>query len=183
MIAFRDKNNALPTGIWATSAVILTGTLIYILTVPVPTTKGLAAAEQSQERPILRTITTAKRDLDDRQKLISSMTFAGQSQDAESATLALVTKLSLQHKVKLVGFRPQRGIDAGALTQLPFVVTISGKFVDVVGFTRDIEGSGSKLSVNLVQMAASDPSTDDVTANLNVVGYLNQPLGNGGANG
>jgi Tfp pilus assembly protein PilO len=183
MMSFRDKNQALPTGLWVFSAVVLTGTLIYIVDVKVPTDAGLKAAEKKKEKPIIETISKAKEDKIAKDKVITSLTFPGQSQDAQSTTLAQVTKLSVQRKVKLVGFRPQRGLDAGALTQLPFLVTVSGKFTDVLGFTHDLEASGSKLAVNLVQLAASDPSSDDVTANINVVGYLNQPLGNGGQNG
>jgi Tfp pilus assembly protein PilO len=183
MINLRDKNQAVPTGILALALVVTLATGVYMLAVPIPTTGPIAAKEQKDAAALKVTAIKAKQNVQDKDKLVANYAFSGRREDAESNTMAEVTKLTLQRKVKLLGFRPQRGIDAGALTQLPFLVSVSGKFTDVLGFTHDLEANGSKLSVNNVQLAASDPSTDDVTANINVVGYLNQPLGNGGQNG
>jgi hypothetical protein len=183
MINFRDKNQALPTGILAFAAFVAFGTMLYMFAVPVPTVAKIVADGKKKESDMEVTIKKAHQSKLEKDKLVASLVFPGESQDAESTTLDAVTKMTIKHHVKLLGFRPQRGIDAGALTQLPFVISVSGKYIDVVGFTHDVEASGTKLAVNIMQLSASDTSTDDVTANLNVVGYLNHPLGNGAQNG
>jgi hypothetical protein len=183
MMNFRDKNQALPSSLLVAALLIAIGTVLYITFVPVPTTSTVAATEKKRTDDLRGKTTRAQRNLHEKLTLVGAYTFNGQEQDADSATLALVTKLAANRNLKLVGFRPQRALDAGQLTQLPYLVSVSGKFPDVVAFSYDLEAKGTKLSVNLVQLAASDTSTDDVTANLNVVGYLNQPLASGTQNG
>ena len=183
MMNFRDKNQALPSGLLVVALLITLGTAPYISFVPVPTTASVAASEKKKTGEDRANITRAQTNLHEKLTMVGNYAFNGQEQDADSTTLALVTKLTLNRNLKLVGFRPQRAADAGQLTQLPYLVSVSGKFPDVLAFTNDLEAKGTRLSVNLAQMAASDTSTDDVTANLNLVGYLNQPFANGGQNG
>jgi Tfp pilus assembly protein PilO len=183
MMNLGDKQQSVPTALFALSAVVLTGALIYIFTVPVKTTQGLGASEKKSERDAMKTIETATNDQTEKQKIVDSMTYAGSQQDIQAAALSQVAKLTAAHKIKLIGFRPQRPIDAGNLTELPIQINVDGPFTNVVEFSHDLSASGTKLVVNLVQMAASDPSSDNVTANINIAGFLNQPLGNGVKNG
>jgi len=183
MMNLRDKNQALQSGLLVVALLIAIGTVLYITFVPVPTTVAVATTEKSRTEDLRGKTMRAQRNLTAKLDLVANYAFDGQEQDADSSVLALVTKLTGTRNLKLGGFRPQRAVDAGQLTQLPYLVSVSGKFTDVLAFTSDLEAKGTKLSVNSAQMAASDQSTDNVTANINVVGYLNQPLGNGAQNG
>ena len=183
MMNFRDKNQALPTTLLGLALVIATGAVLYMALVPVPTTQSVKSDEQKHSNDDRRNTGKAQRDLHDELTVISDNAFNGQEQDADSAILDLVTKLTAKRNVKLVGFRPQRTVDAGQLTQLPYIVSVSGSFPNIIAFTGDLEAKGTKLAVNTVQMAASDTSTDNVTGNISVVGYLNTPFANGAQNG
>lgn len=183
MINLRDKNQALPSGLLIAALLIAIGTVLYISFVPVPTpdkvAKDTKTATNKDEATIKRQETNWRQELD----TVRAYAFNGQEQDADSTILALVTNLTGKCNLKLVGFRPQKPVDAGQLTQLPYIVSVSGRFPDVVAFTYDLEAKGTKLAVNTVQMAASDTSTDVVTGNISVVGYLNQPFQSGAQNG
>jgi Tfp pilus assembly protein PilO len=85
---------------------------------------------------------------------------------------ASMDKLAAGLKVKLVGFRPQRTIDAGDVTQLPFVVNANGSYNNVVEFVRDLETPPTKVAIELLQLGSSEESSDQVVATIGVEAYV-----------
>lgn len=171
MIDFRDKSQAIPNAISATAVALLLVTVGVIVFVPKPSTKGLAAKTTKVRNQVFDGIRVAKDRTKDAEANITRFAWAGTLEQINSTALNRLTEIAQHHTVKLTGFRPQRPINSASLTQLPFLVTLDGAYVDVVAFEKELEDSGNRLAIEMVQVASADPSTDRVTANINLVAY------------
>lgn len=105
-----------------------------------------------------------------------SVTWAGNGTTVGPSALAFVTKVAAKHNVKVVGFRPGRAVDAGQVTQLPFLINLEGAYKDVMGAESDIESPTSKLAVENFQVGAAEESSDAVTGSIGVEAYTIDPV-------
>ena len=87
-------------------------------------------------------------------------------------TLKILTDLAEKHGLKVSSFRPQKEMSAGALTILPFFVSLDGPFPAVGDYLREFEENQQTLIVTNVQIASSDQNTHAVTASIEVCAYI-----------
>jgi Tfp pilus assembly protein PilO len=182
MINFRDKDQLPSLVIFGLSGVILLGAVVLAV-LPKPTAAPVIAKDKKDRDTTIAKIENDRQSAKDATVQVLAQSFPGPAQTVEKYALTTVSGLTSKHKIKLTGIRPQRGNLAGDLTQLPFLVNVTGSYLDVIAFERDLEQPGNKLGVNSVQLAASDPSTDIVVANINIVAYLNLKLSAGELDG
>lgn len=95
-----------------------------------------------------------------------------QPQDKIGASaMAKVTSLAASHNLKIIAFRPQRGLEDGSLVRYPYTVSLEGAYPNVVEFVSGLETQAGKLVVHQVQLAASDGASDHVTATVGLSAY------------
>jgi len=104
------------------------------------------------------------------------VTWPGDGSQIAPSALDFVTKVAAKHNVKLVGFRPQRAVDAGLVSQLPFLINMEGAFKDVMAAEADIESPASRMVVENYQIGSSQESTDQVTGTIGVEAYTIDPI-------
>ena len=182
MINIRDKDQLPSTVIMSLAVIVLLGALGLAI-FPKPSAASLQAKAKSVFNDTVRKIDQDRATAADAERFVASQSFSDPAQTVEHYSIKAVSNLSYKHRVKLTGIRPQRPVIIGDLTQLPFLINVTGSFLDVLAFEKDLETSSNKLAVNSVQMSASDPSTDNVVVNINVVAYLNRKLSAGEIDG
>ena len=153
------------------SVVVLVSSLLFVLFVPKPSTKGLAAKDRTARSKILTATKFAKDNIDAADKVLVHTVWQETPELVGPKALAKVSKYAQDHRIKLSAFRPQKQID-GVLIQLPFVITVEGSFSDVMEFEKELEKPENKLAVNMVQLASADAASDKVSGNLYVLAYL-----------
>jgi len=132
----------------------------------VPTTKlGADAGRLTTENLI------AKKKLSESEAEVKRLTWSTNADQIGSSALNTVTTLSQSKGLKLLAFRPQRTAEDGGLTRLPYMISLEGPYLGVIGFLRMLETPSNKLAVNLVQVASADPSSDRVSATVGVVAF------------
>jgi hypothetical protein len=89
-----------------------------------------------------------------------------------SKSLDSVTALAAANKVQLQGFRPPvKTTIQNGLTHIPYLILVSGPFLNVVNFEEALEDPKYKLAIEMVQFASSDSSSDQVNASIGVIAY------------
>ena len=63
-------------------------------------------------------------------------------------------------------------VQVATLDEAPFVAIVEGGFPDVLAFAHSLEGSSSKLAVNLIEFSASDAAPGHVTATFGLLGFF-----------
>jgi len=71
--------------------------------------------------------------------------------------------------------RPQRTNNGGDLTQVGYLINVTGPFRDVLAFATDLDDPDSKLALENLQMGASDESTDNVNGTIGIDAYYLTP--------
>lgn len=167
-----DIKNPVALGMSTVGIVLLAGTLAYTVVVPSPDPK--AAVE-----PVMRDITKYKHEKQHaeevKSKYAASTTnrlWVESDEKIAPKALKMLTALADKHALKVSSFRPQKGINAGALTILPFFVQLDGAFPAVADYIRDFEKDQQTLILSNVQIASSDQNTHSVTASLEVSVYV-----------
>jgi len=175
MIDFKDKDE-LPTNIvicGSLAVLVIAGACLKFLPKPQPPSfKDTAVARGKITRTtqaMKDAIATAKRDL-------VQYTWGGNPEDVGPLALKQVNALLQNRHLKLVGFHAQKAIEESNITLIPFIVSVDGGYTNVMGFTRDLEKSGTKLVVNLFQVSNADQSTDKVTASIGITAYQLPPV-------
>jgi len=177
MISFRDKSATTTSVIIVASILALLGTLIVMVFVPPPTAKGLSTKARRDEMKARIAIKDAREREAEAMRLVAETTWAGNAQTVGPAALARVTQMAKSRNLRLVAFRPQRQSDDADLTMLPFLITVEGTYPNVVQFSRDLETTGTRLSVSMVQVSSADANSDRVTATVATMAYLNPRAG------
>ncbi len=115
-----------------------------------------------------------KRKESQAERTIEELSWTGGADAAEKGALALVTQISKSKGATLQAFRPQKRLEQGELTRLPFLVTLEGPYTKVLAVLRELETPSSKLAVNLVQIASADGASDVVTATLALFAFASK---------
>ena len=86
--------------------------------------------------------------------------------------LDVVTREARARGVRLVAFRPQRTVPGSPLTQVPFTLTLEGTYPKVLDFVAAMDRPSNRLAITLMQVAAADDATSQVTASLGLVAFV-----------
>ena len=171
MIA-RYREDPTTATMMAVGVLLLIGSALFMLLAPPPSTAGLAVKKRDAEFKVKLETQKAQQALGQSNAFIAMRTWP-ESEDQISATvLARVSQFARNRGIKLIQLRPQRSDPKAVPPQLPFLVTVEGAYPSVVQFARDLEGSSTKLVVNLVTLSSADASTDKVTGTIGLVAYM-----------
>lgn len=174
MINFKDRELVGPSVVSLVALVVMAGTALGLILIPKPTNAKVKAESKKKEMKALIASEDARRKLDDANLVISTTAWTGAQDEVGPTALARVTAMAKKRNLNLTAFRPQRVNDDPGLMSLPFLISVDGPYVNVVQFTKDLETSGTRLAVNMVQIASADATNDRVTANIGVTAFVKQ---------
>jgi len=89
-----------------------------------------------------------------------------------SHTLETIAQLADKSHIQLSGFRLDKPVRMGRLTEVPFLATVQGGFPEVMSVVQSLEDPKSKLMVKLLQISAADAGSDRVSASIGLAGFL-----------
>ena len=174
-LSFKDRDAAAASIVILLSIVVLAGGLFYLLTVP-----KKQAAQVAKDAIARRKQEQLNRD----NKMAAEATYAraktdliGQLWDLKPeqvgpVSLNKISSLSSVRRLKIHSFRPQRVVTVDGIDRMPFQFTVDGSYSNVVQLAQDIEQSGQKLTVDMVQLSQSDGNSNHVTATMQISAYL-----------
>lgn len=171
MISFRTREDATATTISVLAIIILAASLVLMLT-PVPTREQMNAGKTKSALTIQQAIETGDKSVAASEAAISPLIWSESSEEIGPRAMAAITRLAQTRKLRILAFRPQKPIEMEGLTQIPFSLSVDGSYPNTMQFVKDLETSKTKLAVSLVQIAASDAASDQVTGTINVIAYL-----------
>jgi Tfp pilus assembly protein PilO len=168
-----DREHAPTTVGLLLSILMLIGALILML-MPKPTPFDAKTWNRSmlKARTVEVTAESANKNVLDQ---IAGQTWGGSTDQIAPSALAFVTQVAAKHNVQLESFRPQRVVNTGDVTQMGYLINVSGGFPDVSAFEKDIEDPSSRLAIETVQLGSSDESTDNVAGTVGVEAYVLTP--------
>ncbi|MCW5942975.1 MAG: hypothetical protein KIS66_12130 [Fimbriimonadaceae bacterium] len=105
---------------------------------------------------------------------LASLTWKGSADEIGPQALGTVTRLAQAAQVTATAFRPQRIQDDGGLPQMAFLVTVEGRYPNVVSLLRNLEKPETKMAVTLLQMASADASNDMVNATIGLTAFIQE---------
>lgn len=173
-INFKTREDAATSLVILLSIAVLAGGLIYLMTTP-------------QKAAALRAKAAKQRQIDQKansdKRYASSVTFKQakeglvkklwdvKSEEIGPVSLNKITIFAGKRKLKVQSFRPQRVVSVDGIDRVPFQFTVDGTYSNVVQLAQDIEQSGEKLTVDMIQLSDSDGNTDHVTATIQISAY------------
>jgi hypothetical protein len=171
VISFRNKADVGPSVAIILAILVMIGTLVFVL-LPKPkvamTKRAIDKVALDSRLNIKKAKEAAERD----EAFVAQYVWTGPASQVAPVALARATKLSADHHVKLVAFRPQRPTDADGFTQLPFQISVEGPFPAVAAMLKELETPQGQLCVNLVQVSAAEGDTDKVSATIGTIAFL-----------
>ncbi|HRF59465.1 MAG TPA: GspMb/PilO family protein [Fimbriimonadaceae bacterium] len=171
MINFRDRSEWGVSLVVLASLIAMAGTLAWMLLVPKPTTSGLAKERRDREFKVRLATTEARERLIDVQNAIDRRVWPGDPDNVAPSALDRVSRLARRENLKLVALRPQRAETVQGMTMMPFTVTVEGTFPKAMSFVKSLEAPEHRMAVTLIQINATDGSSDAVTLTLGLTTY------------
>ncbi len=173
---FYDPADPTPAALTLLGAVVLAGTLGYIVFVPAPDTRGIVAKARTKEREIQNKITEAKERKVEIETVLRQRKSALPPDSIGPEALARITKLAQANGLRLTGFRPQRTIvSPSGITMYPYTVTIEGTFPATAKFTRAIETTAKDIAVTSYGVTASSESASGTAATIGIALFGDTP--------
>lgn len=166
MIDFRDRSLLAANVVTLASVAVLASTLVFMLVVPKPTTKGLAKERRDKEFKIKLDTEKARQRLAEAKAQMKDRVWTGSIERIGPVSLERIDKLAAKRRLKMIALRPQRTDEIADFTQVPLTVTVEGSFLDVMGFVKEVQAPENKLSVAQIQLASADGASDMVTLTI-----------------
>jgi len=173
MINFRDRDDFLPSLVSVSALVVIAGTALFMVLVPKPTTASLTKKLADAKKPLLNKISISHHDTDESNQYLANRTWTGDAEQIGTTSLRKINAIAQKNGVKIPVFRVQREDTANNVDTQPYLISVEGPFLGVLGFERELDVSENKLGVENIQISSTDPNSDHVTANINVIAYLN----------
>lgn len=143
----------------------------FLLFLPKPSTASIVAMQKQQEAQIQGRAEDAQDDFDIAKEKVVGLTWKGGAEQVGPGALQSMNALATKYRVKLSGFRPSRTAQASGLDLLPFSVTATGSYPDLLNFVKAIENPDNKLAVDSLQIASSEANSDQVIATVGITAY------------
>jgi hypothetical protein len=172
MMNFKDRNDLAPNVLMLLSAVVLVGTLIYVLFVPAPSSAGIVKGRELSRRRVLQEIADASLRAGEAVKVNRPRLWTGDPESVTAKVLAQVTEEARLRSLKVTAFRPQRPMVFESVTELPYSVQVSGAYPKVRAVAAALDKTGEKLVLRSVQVASADAATSAVTATFGLSAYV-----------
>lgn len=153
-------------------AALVVGILVVVGDFLLPKPKSQGAAQFAiKENTMLGEIRQLREKVLEAKVKNEPIVWAADPDEISAQAMALVTKMANARNLNVVAFRPQRAQANGNLMMLPYQLSVDGSFPEVIRFLQAMETKGTKLAVNLVQVASADGASDEVNATIGVVAY------------
>ena len=175
MINLKDPKSQLPSLLAIVGIVVLSLNLAYLFFAPKFDKTKLIRQRNSQTFTLTKRYNEAKDDLESSRTRVANNFWKEIPEKITPIALARLTAMMSNQKVNMVGFRPQKPIETTSLVQVPFNLSVDGRFSDVVALVDKIEKSDSKLAISQFTMASSEGETDLVTASIGLVAFTSKP--------
>jgi hypothetical protein len=89
-----------------------------------------------------------------------------------STVLDVLTQIVDKHKLQLSGFRTGKTVSVAQLKEAPFVATVEGSYTDLLGLLDSLDDPKAKLTVNMLEVTASEHASGQVIATLGLVAFV-----------
>lgn len=156
-------------------AIIAILVLFWMALHPPSSTVGNLKEVRKSQREDRATADAAKEKATKIESSLANLTWKGSADTVGPQALGTVTRLAQAAQVTATAFRPQRTQDDGGVPQMAFLVTIEGRYPNVMTFLRNIEKPESKMAVTLLQMASADASNDLVNTTVGLTAFFQEP--------
>ncbi len=171
MISFKSKADTGASIAILSAVLVLAGTGLFMLFLKPPDTEGVVAGKTRSRNDLEKQVDRLESDKKKLNTQISGQVWTEPLEEIGPTALKSITTFAQSQSLKLMGFRPQKTVEVNGLTQVPFIISVEGTYPNVVKFTRQLEASSLKMGTNLVQVSATDPNSDLVSATIGVVAY------------
>jgi Tfp pilus assembly protein PilO len=175
MINFKRRDDIVPSSMITAAILMLLGTLLYMILVPMPGTAGLAKGRDLSRRKITKEIETARSRADELEKANQAYLWNESAESVTASVLGNITAQARRKSLKMTAFRPQRPQTLETITELPFSVQLSGPYLSVREVVSALNTPQSKIALRSLQMASSDGASSAVTATLAFSAYTVLP--------
>lgn len=176
MMRAKADTKATTTTLYLLACLFLAGSVAGILW-PKPKPKDTRRDLQKQKITILQ----ANADARTAQAAVLQRTWIGSDVEIANGVYNLATGLARKRGVSFVRLQPGRAALGGPLEQLPYLLVVEGPFPAVAALEKDLEVPANRLAVSAFQLAASDTSTNKVSASIGVVAErVGTDVGTGG---
>jgi hypothetical protein len=182
IISFQRREDILPSVLTIFSILVLAGTLAYMLLVPKPSAAQNSRAATSSRRRMVDDIADTRRQTRVARMAIQPRLWHGNPEFVTAAALALLTRQTETHSLKLTSFRPDRPQEFADMTELRFDVQVAGPYAGLHSLLEAQDARGSKIVLRSVQITASQ-ATGGVTASLGLSAFVAGPAVIGGPYG
>lgn len=172
MINFRDRQEAVPSAVTVISLVAMAATLLFMLLVPKPTTRGMDAKKRNQEFQVRLATDNARDQLAESRAANAKRLWTVPASQVAPTALDQVTRLAAARNLKVIALRPQRANDLEGVTQIPFLLTVEGSFPSALALARDMERPDRRMAVSLIQLSSADGASDKVTMSLGMSAFV-----------
>lgn len=172
MIDFQNKDRILPSALILIAIVIMAGATIFDLLTPTPGGPQTGHNHTMARRRLADDIFDAKMSEAKAKTALAPKLWKGNPDSVSSGVLAQITGEANKNSLALAAFRPQRSVDLGVVTELPYTVQISGPYPGIRAVLAAIDGKNSKVVLRSVQIASSEQSSNIVSATIGVSAYL-----------
>ncbi len=175
MINFKRRDDIVPSSLILAAILLLLGTLLYMVLVPVPSTAGLAKGRDLSRKKIEQEIKSARSRADELEKTNQAYLWNDTAESVTASVLNNITAEARRKSLKMTAFRPQRPQTLETLTELPFSVQLSGPYPAVRAVVAALNTQESRIALRSLQMASSDGGSSAVTATLAFSAYTVLP--------
>jgi Tfp pilus assembly protein PilO len=172
MISFKSKEDSLPSALILLSIVIVIGVIAYVLFFPAPNVQVVNRQELTKQRNLERSIQVDQEEAKEARAAIAPRLWKGDENHVGASVLALVTNTTLQDGVKLTAFRPQRTVDLQGVTELPYVIQLSGPYSGIRAVMHTLDSSDSKIVLQSAEVNASEEVTGSVTSSVGICAFI-----------
>ncbi len=175
IISFQHHEDILPSGLTLFSILVLAGTLAYMLLVPKPSAARSSRAATSSRRRMVDDIADTRRQTRMARMAIQPRLWHGNPEFVTAAALALLTRQTEKHALKLTSFRPDRPQEFADMTELRFDVQVAGPYMGLHSLLEAQDARGSRIVLRSVQITASQVTGGTVTASLGLSAFVAGP--------
>lgn len=172
MINFQNRQDMGASGVILCSILIMLITLIYELTVKVPSSVSLANGRIQSKKKLQHEIAFTKTEAKALELKVKGKLWTGNADRITAAILSKTTLMAKQYSLGLTAFRPQKPQTLEGVMELPYSIIVTGTFPSVQKAARQLEDSGNRLALRSIQFASSDAASSSVSATLNISAFV-----------
>ncbi|MHB8637289.1 MAG: type 4a pilus biogenesis protein PilO [Fimbriimonadaceae bacterium] len=167
-----DFSNPTAMAMASVGLVLLVASGVFVRFSPAPQVKTAVAKSLKDQVQYRRELVAMKLASEEKTSEVAKRLWTVPDDKIAPEALNRVSTLAKKHAVKMTTFRPQKEIPAGALSILPFFVSVDGPFPAVAAFLEDFEQNEPLLVLSTLQVTTTDQISHNVTAAVGISAYV-----------